>query len=91
MPSEERLEKIYIETYGLAAFLGEVQSYIQKGYVIDLETNDTYPQSFSSLYTATLVLPEQTNATESVLEASSGTPEVADAPVVTRGRKAKTA
>lgn len=44
-----------VQTYGLAEFLQDVQELFQRGYVLDYETNDHYPQSIGHLFTAVMV------------------------------------
>lgn len=50
-----KTNKIKIEQHSLWEFLKDVQEVIQKGYVLDLETNEHFPQSYGSYYSATLV------------------------------------
>lgn len=44
-----------VQTYGLAEFLQDVQELFQRGYVLDYETNDHYPQSIGHLFTVVMV------------------------------------
>lgn len=46
---------VRIAQHSLWEFLKDVQEAIQKGYVLDLETNEHFPQSYGSYYSATLV------------------------------------
>lgn len=48
-------QNMRIQTYGLAEFLKDVQELIQRGYVLDFESNEHYPQSIGHLFTAVLV------------------------------------
>jgi hypothetical protein len=47
--------KIKIEQHSLWEFLKDVQEVTLKGYVLDLETNENFPQSYGSYYSVTLV------------------------------------
>lgn len=48
-----------VEAYGLAEWLTEVQELVQKGYLFDFDTNESYPLVFGSMYTCIMVLPEE--------------------------------
>lgn len=47
--------KIKIEQHSLWEFLKDVQEATLKGYVLDLDTNEYFPQSYGSYYSVTLV------------------------------------
>lgn len=48
-----------IQTYGLAEFLLEIEELIQRGYKLDIENNDHYPQAIGHLFT-TVMIPKVT-------------------------------
>lgn len=48
-------QNMRIQAYGLEEFLRDVQELFQRGYVLDFETNEHYPQSIGHLFTAVLV------------------------------------
>lgn len=47
--------KLKIEQHSLWEFLKDVQEATLKGYVLDLDTNEYFPQSYGSYYSVTLV------------------------------------
>ena len=47
-----------VQAYGLDALLLEVQELIQRGYVLDYNTNEHFPQQLGHLYVVTLVDPK---------------------------------
>lgn len=49
------MNKIKIEQHSLWEFLKDVQEATLKGYVLDLDTNEYFPQSYGSYYSVTLV------------------------------------
>lgn len=65
---------IRIEEYSLAAWLAEVETVINQGYKFDFESNECFPQSFGSMYTAVLV---PVTAKTEVLVGKKETTEVA--------------
>lgn len=100
MKSNEFKSKIKIEQHSLWEFLKDVQEAIQKGYVLDLETNEHFPQSYGSYYSATVVQAEPktvevkivVDATEAISEvekAIASIPVEPTEPVVKRTRKPK--
>lgn len=46
---------IKVEEYSLSAWLAEVETVINQGFKFDFESNECFPQSFGSMYTAVLV------------------------------------
>lgn len=48
-----------VQAYGLDVLLQEVQELVQRGYVLDYNTNEHYPQQLGHLYVVTLVDPKQ--------------------------------
>lgn len=44
-----------VQAYGLDVLLQEVQELIQRGYVLDYNTNAHYPQQLGHLYVVTLI------------------------------------
>jgi hypothetical protein len=48
--------QVSIQAHNLISFLEQFQEQVQAGYVMDLESNERYPQQIGVLYTATLVL-----------------------------------
>lgn len=69
--------KTKIEQHSLWEFLKDVQEAIQKGYVLDLDTNENFPQSYGSYYSVTLV-KDQADVQESqiVVDANEAITEV---------------
>lgn len=64
-----------VQAYGLDALLQEVQELVQRGYVLDYNTNEHYPQQLGHLYVVTMVDPK--NQAPVVQEAKSeDVPEV---------------
>ena len=46
---------IKVEEYSLSGWLAEIETVINQGYKFDFESNECFPQSFGSMYTAVLV------------------------------------
>ena len=64
-----------VQAYGLDVLLQEVQELVQRGYVLDYNTNSHFPQQLGHLYVVTLVDPKnQVAAPEQVKQ--EDTPEV---------------
>lgn len=54
-----------VQAYGLDVLLQEVQELVQRGYVLDYNTNAHFPQQLGHLYVVTLVDPKnQAGASE---------------------------
>lgn len=90
-----------IEEYEFGAFLMEVQKAFEQGFVLDLETNDHYPQKFGNMMEVTLVSTNFKPVTENNFSVSEEdtTPEVipevtpqveTEVPTQRKGRKAST-
>lgn len=47
-----------VQAYGLDVLLQEVQELVQRGYVLDYNTNAHFPQQLGHLYVVTLVDPK---------------------------------
>ena len=47
-----------VQAYGLDVLLQEVQELVQRGYVLDYNTNSHFPQQLGHLYVVTLVDPK---------------------------------
>ena len=47
-----------VQAYGLDVLLQEVQELIQRGYELDYNTNENFPQQLGHLYVVTLVDPK---------------------------------
>ena len=47
-----------VQAYGLDVLLQEIQELVQRGYVLDYNTNEHYPQQLGHLYVVTLVDPK---------------------------------
>jgi hypothetical protein len=56
-----------IQTYDFPSFCQEVQQAFNEGYIFDFQTNDNYPSTFGTVYSAILVQP-----TESLPEGLEG-------------------
>lgn len=87
-----------IEEYEFGAFLQAFQDAILQGYVLDLDTNDHYPQKFGTMMEVTLVstnfqpVDENTEVTQEVDESTTQVEEkvtTEEKPVETTTRKRK--
>lgn len=48
-----------VQAYGLDVLLQEVQELVQRGYILDYNTNAHFPQQLGHLYVVTLVDPKK--------------------------------
>ena len=75
-------EKFSVDAYSFVDVLQAVQKGVQQGYVIDVETNENYPQQWGTRYLLTMVRPkteEVKKATEMTLKIdASAVQEVVD-------------
>lgn len=84
--------KIKIEQHSLWEFLKDVQEATLKGYVLDLDTNEYFPQSYGSYYSVTLVKMTadlEVPVVASLEQAQAVVPVEPTEPVVKRTRKPK--
>ncbi|MCZ2397799.1 MAG: hypothetical protein LC100_14795 [Chitinophagales bacterium] len=51
-------EKFSVDAYSFVDVLQAVQKGVQQGYVIDVETNENYPQQWGTRYVLTMVRPK---------------------------------
>ena len=51
-------EKFSVDAYSFVDVLQAVQKGVQQGYVIDVETNENYPQQWGTRYLLTMVRPK---------------------------------
>lgn len=65
-----------VQAYGLEEFLRDVQELFQRGYVLDFETNEHYPQAIGHLFTAVLVPVDKTAEGSAEARADKPMPEV---------------
>ncbi len=62
-------EKLSVDAYSFVDVLQAVQKGVQQGYVLDVETNENYPQQWGTRYLLTMVRPK----TEEVKKATEMT------------------
>ena len=74
-----------IDAYSLVELLEQVQENIQLGYLIDLSTNENYPQIIGHHYTLGMVYSKSTVVINNSTEEISDSTEVKSKP----GRKPK--
>ena len=51
-------EKFSVDAYSFVDALQAVQKGVQQGYVLDVETNENYPQQWGTRYLLTMVRPK---------------------------------
>ena len=51
-------EKCSVDAYSFVDVLQAVQKGVQQGYIIDVETNENYPQQWGTRYLLTMVRPK---------------------------------
>ena len=51
-------EKFSVDAYSFVDVLQAVQKGVQQGYIIDVETNENYPQQWGTRYLLTMVRPK---------------------------------
>lgn len=74
---QKHIDAIRVENYGLAEWLKDVQATIQKGYEIDLVSNEGYPTSFGTMYTCLMLPVKKQEPIQVTSEGKSiNTPEV---------------
>ena len=83
-----------IEEYEFGAFLMEVQKAFEQGFVLDLETNEHYPQKFGNMMEVTLVstnfkVVDETEVTPEVTPEVEEKVTTEEKPVETTTRKRK--
>lgn len=74
----------HIDAYSIAEFLVEVQKAFQDGYVLDLDSNENYPQAVGVRYFVGMVQPEGQTIKVVATEEDPG-----DTEAPKRGRKPK--
>lgn len=81
-----------IEEYEFGAFLMEVQKAFEQGFVLDLETNEHYPQKFGNMMEVTLVSTNFKLEEETTTQVTPKvTPQVeTEVPAQRKGRKSST-
>lgn len=88
---QETTDKLKIEEYEIGAFLGAIQAAFDRGYRLDLETNEHYPQKFGSMLEVTLVMPLKATpvveSTEPVQQVTEEVTEETQPQVQRKGRK----
>lgn len=55
-------EKFSVDAYSFVDVLQAVQKGVQQGYVLDVETNENYPQQWGTRYLLTMVRPKTEEA-----------------------------
>jgi len=53
--NQQDQEKLSVDAYSFVDVLQAVQEGVQQGYVIDVETNENYPQQWGTRYLLTMV------------------------------------
>ncbi len=83
--NQQDQEKFSVDAYSFVDVLQAVQKGVQQGYVLDVETNENYPQQWGTRYLLTMVRPKTeevkkvTGATEMTLKIdASAVQEVVD-------------
>ena len=79
LTKQQHSGNIRVEEYSLAAWLAEVETVINQGYKFDFESNECFPQSFGSMYTAVLVPVKVNEAQETQEEPKSVPPSATPA------------
>jgi len=79
---------VRLQEYSLADFVAKIQDLVQRGYVFDFKSNESYPVQIGSMFAAGLFIKEPEPIAEvqsEVVQDAVDQPEVK--PAVRRGRK----
>lgn len=96
---QEQPNYIRIQEYSLADFVAKIQDLVQRGYVFDFKSNESYPVQIGNMFAAGLFIKEpedmavvqaEAEAVQAVVEQAVVQTAVEQAevkPAVRRGRK----